>query len=75
MGGKCIEFHLDIEEKVKNLKQDIAASHEIKKVIDATKNLQIIDGSGIKKPSESEKIDRDWRADPEDGLRPLKFMR
>ena len=75
-GAKCIEFHLDIEGEGEEFKTGHCwLPIEIKKVIDATKNLQIIDGSGIKKPSESEKIDRDWRADPEDGLRPLKFMR
>ena len=33
------------------------------------------DGDGIKNHVESEKSDRMWRADPSDGLRPLKSMR
>jgi len=34
-----------------------------------------IDGNGIKEPTQSELPDRDWRADPEDGLRPMKHIR
>jgi N-acetylneuraminate synthase len=33
------------------------------------------DGNGVKKPSISELPDREWRADPTDGLRPLKEIR
>lgn len=33
------------------------------------------DGSGIKEPAGSELQDRDWRADPSDGLRPLRHLR
>ena len=33
------------------------------------------DGSSLIKPSKSEIPDRDWRADPTDGLRPLKNIR
>ena len=33
------------------------------------------DGNGIKEPVPSELPDRLWRADPSDGLRPLKEIR
>lgn len=34
-----------------------------------------IDGNGIKAPVPSELPDREWRADPADGLRPMRSMR
>ena len=33
------------------------------------------DGSDILEPVEKELAERDWRADPEDGLRPLQKLR
>jgi hypothetical protein len=33
------------------------------------------DGTGVKEPLPSELPDREWRADPLDGLRPLKHIR
>ena len=33
------------------------------------------DGTGDKSPLPSELPDRDWRADPSDGMRPLKHIR
>ena len=34
-----------------------------------------MDGTGVKEPAPAERPDRDWRADPTDGLRPLKRKR
>ena len=48
---------------------------DIKKVIENIKAIKDIDGNGEKLPSSSELSDRDWRADPIDGLRPLKKLR
>ncbi len=33
------------------------------------------DGTGVKAPMPAEIADRDWRADPSDGLRPFKSLR
>jgi N-acetylneuraminate synthase len=33
------------------------------------------DGTGYKEPVAAELPDREWRADPSDGLRPLKHIR
>jgi N-acetylneuraminate synthase len=41
------------------------------KVIKTLKSNADIDGSGVKTAAASEMFDRDWRADPSDGLRPL----
>jgi len=71
-----IEFHLDLDGKG----EEYAAGHcwlpdEIAEVI---KNINIgfdANGNGKFEPSASELPDRDWRADPVDGLRPLKKIR
>ncbi len=75
-GASTIEFHLDLEGKGK----EYAMGHcwlptQIKSVI---KNIEIgfqTDGSGEKEPAACEFNERDWRAEPSDGLRPLKPMR
>jgi N-acetylneuraminate synthase len=33
------------------------------------------DGTGFKEPQPSEAEDREWRADPADGMRPLRHVR
>lgn len=74
--AKMIEFHLDLDGKG----EEYAAGHcwlpeQIAAVIrDVNKGLAA-DGSGIKEPVPSELPDRLWRADPADGLRPLKEKR
>ena len=71
-----IEFHLDLDGEG----EEFAPGHcwlpgQMKDVIDAIKSGFIADGTGEKVPSPTELPDRDWRADPEDGLRPMKFIR
>ena len=51
------------------------ASGEIQNVIKFVRESKIINGNGVKEPSNSENEERLWRADPEDGLRPLKKIR
>ena len=75
-GAKVIEFHLDLDGQG----EEYGAGHcwlpdqigavilEVKKGFDA-------DGNGIKQPVPSELPDRLWRADPSDGLRPMKEIR
>ena len=71
-----IEFHIDLDEQG----EEYAAGHcwlpqQISPVIKSAKLSDIIDGNPIKKTVPCEKSDRDWRADPEDGLRPIKSLR
>ncbi len=71
-----IEFHLDIDGKG----EEFSTGHcwlpnDIKEVIDFSREIEIIDGNGIKRSSNSESIEREWRADPVDGLRPLMQTR
>ena len=74
--ARVVEFHLDLDGKG----AEYAAGHcwlphEISPVIARIRESLIADGSGFKGPQPSELADRDWRADPEDGMRPLKHVR
>ncbi len=69
-----VEFHLDLEGKGK----EYPTGHcwlpgQIEPVIKMVQEGFRADGNGKKMPAPSELDDRDWRADPIDGLRP--FMR
>jgi sialic acid synthase SpsE len=70
--ASVIEFHLDLD----GTGDEYKAGHcwlpdQIKLVIEAVNAGFEADGTGEKLPAASEKADRDWRADPSDGLRPL----
>lgn len=72
----AVEFHLDLDGKG----AEYAAGHcwlpqEIAPVIARIRESFVADGSGFKGPQPSELSDRDWRADPNDGMRPLKHIR
>ena len=74
--ASMVEFHLDLEGDG----PEYAAGHcwlpdEIAPVIAACADLSVADGDGVKAPQAAERSDRDWRADPSDGLRPLKALR
>ncbi len=71
-----IEFHLDLDGEG----EEYTTGHcwlptQIKRVINSMNDGFLADGDGIKKPANSEKADREWRADPSDGLRPFKKIR
>ncbi len=75
-GARVVEFHLDLDGKG----AEYAAGHcwlphEIAPVIARIRESLVADGSGFKEPQPSEKSDREWRADPVDGMRPLKHVR
>lgn len=75
-GARMVEFHLDLDGKG----DEFAAGHcwlpeQIGAVIASIRDGIGADGTGEKVPSGAELTDRDWRADPEDGLRPLKRIR
>jgi sialic acid synthase SpsE len=75
-GAKVIEFHLDLDGKGPEYDTGHCwLPEEISKVIFDTKKGLEIDGNGNKSPTKSELNDREWRADPADGLRPLKSIR
>jgi len=75
-GAEAIEFHIDLEGDG----AEFSSGHcwlpeQIAAVIADVKKGMPADGSGVKEPTQSELPDRDWRADPTDGLRPLKSIR
>ena len=75
-GASAVEFHLDLEGEG----EEFATGHcwlpaDIQAVIDTIKVGLTADGDGDKQPAPSELADRDWRADPQDGLRPYTHVR
>jgi N-acetylneuraminate synthase len=71
-----IEFHLDLDSKG----IEYAAGHcwlpeQIANVIKNVQDGLFADGDGKIEPSKSELNEREWRADPSDGLRPLLHTR
>jgi sialic acid synthase SpsE len=74
--AKIIEFHLDIDKKGKEFHFNHCwLPHRIKKIIKISRQKKEISGKNYKIISNTEKIERDWRADRSDGLRPLKKLR
>jgi len=74
--ASMIEFHLDLDGTGDEYKTGHCwLPEQIQEVIKTAKSGFQADGDGIKKPAPSELKDRDWRADPADGLRPLKKTR
>jgi N-acetylneuraminate synthase len=75
-GADMVEFHLDLDGQG----EEYATGHcwlpeEIAPVI-ARMNVGVeADGTGQKVPAASEATEREWRADPADGLRPLRHLR
>lgn len=74
--ASVIEFHLDLDGKGDEFKSGHCwLPNQVKKLITNIRKGIDSDGSGVKEPAKSELPDRKWRADPEDGLRPLRSTR
>jgi N-acetylneuraminate synthase len=74
--ASAVEFHLDLDGKG----AEYASGHcwlpeEIGPVIARIREGERSDGGGFKGPVAAELSDREWRADPIDGLRPLRHIR
>ncbi len=75
-GATMVEFHLDLDQQG----EEYQAGHcwlpeEIAPVIQSLDCGFGADGHGEKVPTASEMDERQWRADPVDGLRPLQEVR
>ena len=75
-GARAVEFHLDLDGEG----AEYAAGHcwlpeEVAPVIARIRESLVADGTGFKGPQPSELSDREWRADPSDGMRPLRSVR
>lgn len=70
------ELHYDLDGKGYEFKTGHCwLPSKAKKLIQNIKESLKSDGRSIKKPSKTELEDRNWRADPKDGLRPLIKIR
>jgi sialic acid synthase SpsE len=74
--AEMVEFHLDLD----GTGAEFAAGHcwlpkQIAPVIEGIHHGVAADGTGDKRPVEVEAADRQWRADPSDGLRPTRAVR
>jgi len=75
-GAEYIEFHIDLEgQGAEYDKGHCWLPQQIGPVIEQCNIGLTADGNGIKEPMPSELADREWRADPKDGLRPLQKIR
>ena len=71
-GATMVEFHLDLDGKGEEYQRGHCwLPQQIGPVIEAVQNGLLADGSGEKSPAPGELEEREWRADPADGLRPL----
>ena len=71
-----VEFHLDIDGEGGEYQTGHCwLPNQIRTVIENIKSAALCDGFGAKVISKSEEADRNWRADPSDGLRPMKSVR
>ncbi len=74
--AKMVEFHFDLDEKGGEYKFGHCwLPDKVKRMIKMVEDGFLADGDGAKAPQENELDERNWRADPEDGLRPIKDTR
>jgi N-acetylneuraminate synthase len=75
-GASAVEFHLDLDGKGAEYRSGHCwLPEEIAPVIARVREAFAADGMGFKEPQPAELADRDWRADPQDGMRPLRHIR
>lgn len=75
-GATVVEFHLDLEGQG----AEFSAGHcwlpeAMRQVIATVRTGTLAEGDGRIGPAPSEMEEREWRADPQDGLRPLRNAR
>lgn len=75
-GAEMVEFHLDLDGQGEEFKTGHCWLPEpMRELIASIATGELADGDGHKTPMPSELADRNWRADPVDGLRPLRSRR
>jgi sialic acid synthase SpsE len=74
--ANMVELHVDLDgQGFEFVSGHCWLPEDCKKLIAGLRLAVAADGSPKKEPAESEYPDREWRADPRDGLRPLSSMR
>lgn len=75
-GASMIELHLDLDGEGDEFRTGHCWLPEaVRRLVGETRVALAADGRGRKAPTPSELADRAWRADPSDGLRPLRVLR
>jgi len=75
-GATMVEFHLDLEGQGAEFSSGHCWLPEpMREVIAAVRTGVVAEGDGQVGPAPSETREREWRADPKDGLRPLQSTR
>jgi sialic acid synthase SpsE len=75
-GATMVEFHLDLEGQGAEFSSGHCWLPEaMRQVITGVRTGILAEGDGRVGPVPSEQKEREWRADPEDGLRPLRATR
>ncbi|MFO7652559.1 MAG: N-acetylneuraminate synthase family protein [Candidatus Krumholzibacteriia bacterium] len=75
-GAEMVELHLDLDGRG----AEYATGHcwlpgALRSLVETAGDGAVADGDGRKQPAACEEQERLWRADPEDGLRPLRSIR
>ena len=75
-GVKTIEMHFDLD----GIGEEATGGHcwlpaDVQTLIHKVTKFKAMAGSGLKQPASTELKERFWRADPTDGLRPIKKIR
>ncbi|MFZ1988181.1 MAG: N-acetylneuraminate synthase family protein [Alphaproteobacteria bacterium] len=75
-GASTVEFHIDLDGEGAEFRSGHCwLPKEIAPVIERIRKGELADGRYLKAPTDAELPDRVWRADPSDGLRPLRQIR
>jgi N-acetylneuraminate synthase len=75
-GASVVEFHLDLDGQGDEFKSGHCwLPYDIGAVIATLADGFRADGAGVKAPVPTERVERGWRADPSDGLRPTLAVR
>jgi sialic acid synthase SpsE len=84
-GASDVELHIDLDGEGYEAGAHCWRPAEVAALIEAVRNGEpdgldavtaaAVDGTGEKRPMPSEAADVEWRADPSDGLRPLRGLR
>ena len=74
--ARMIEFHLDLEGEGDEFESGHCwLPYDMQETIAQIRTGLVAEGEGHKAPRASERDERSWRADPSDGLRPLRQLR
>ena len=74
-GVKTIEIRFDLDGIGEEAEGIVGFPADMQTLIHKVTKFKAMAGSGLKQPASTELKERFWRADPTDGLRPIKKIR